>query len=206
MPLILHSHAKNPTASNHLFEFTRGRILRLHEPQKSYHQISYHLDIFLNTVKDTILKPDQKGKEKKCRRRYPETTKFQVDSRVRVAPNASAKAVKKAMEEAITHCLELLDLKVFDSFAGLMVDRVEAIIKADRCLNPAVDREVSTTQGANIQGSNLDHGPQYQDPGSGNPMHPSEMFFDSIKHEKRDQMAEDRCGIPQAHNTASTRV
>jgi len=39
--------------------------------------------------------------------------------------------VKKAIEEAITHCWELLDSKVFDTLAGSMVDRVEAIIKAD---------------------------------------------------------------------------
>jgi len=39
--------------------------------------------------------------------------------------------VKKVIEEAITGCWELLDPKVFDTLAGSMVDRVEAIIKAD---------------------------------------------------------------------------
>jgi len=39
--------------------------------------------------------------------------------------------VKKAIEEAITNCWELLDPKVFDTLAGSMVDRIEAIIKAD---------------------------------------------------------------------------
>ncbi|RPB02212.1 hypothetical protein L873DRAFT_1674165 [Choiromyces venosus 120613-1] len=39
--------------------------------------------------------------------------------------------VKKAIEEAITNCWELLDPKVFDTLAGSMVDRVEEIIKAD---------------------------------------------------------------------------
>jgi len=39
--------------------------------------------------------------------------------------------VKKVIEEAITHCWELLDPKIFDSLAGSMVDRIEAIIKAD---------------------------------------------------------------------------
>ncbi|RPA89843.1 hypothetical protein L873DRAFT_1822105, partial [Choiromyces venosus 120613-1] len=39
--------------------------------------------------------------------------------------------VKKTIEEAITHCWELLDSKVFDTLAGSMVDSVEAIIKAD---------------------------------------------------------------------------
>ena len=39
--------------------------------------------------------------------------------------------VKKVIEEAITHCWELFDPKVFESLAGSMVDRIEAIIKAD---------------------------------------------------------------------------
>jgi len=39
--------------------------------------------------------------------------------------------VKKVIEEAITDCWELLDSKFFDTLAGSMVDRVEAIIKAD---------------------------------------------------------------------------
>ena len=38
---------------------------------------------------------------------------------------------KKAIEEAYTNCWELLDPKVFDTLAGSMVDRIEAIIKAD---------------------------------------------------------------------------
>ena len=41
--------------------------------------------------------------------------------------------VKKAIEEAITECWELLDPKVFDTLAGSMVDRIEAIIKPDGC-------------------------------------------------------------------------
>ncbi|RPA98045.1 hypothetical protein L873DRAFT_1689166, partial [Choiromyces venosus 120613-1] len=39
--------------------------------------------------------------------------------------------VKKAIEETITNCWELLDPKVLDTLAGSMVDRVEEIIKAD---------------------------------------------------------------------------
>jgi len=39
--------------------------------------------------------------------------------------------VKKAIEEAITNCWEFLDPKVFTTLAGSMVDRIEAIIKAD---------------------------------------------------------------------------
>ncbi|RPA92425.1 hypothetical protein L873DRAFT_1709915, partial [Choiromyces venosus 120613-1] len=40
--------------------------------------------------------------------------------------------VKKAIEEAITYCLELLDSKVFDTIAGSIVDRIKAINSADR--------------------------------------------------------------------------
>ncbi|RPA91581.1 hypothetical protein L873DRAFT_1868353 [Choiromyces venosus 120613-1] len=40
--------------------------------------------------------------------------------------------VKKAIEEAITYCWELLDPKVFDTLAGSMVDMIKATIKADR--------------------------------------------------------------------------
>jgi len=40
--------------------------------------------------------------------------------------------VKKAIEEAITNCWKLLDSRVFGTLAGSMVDRIEAIIKADR--------------------------------------------------------------------------
>jgi len=39
--------------------------------------------------------------------------------------------VKKVIQEAISDCWELLYPKVFDTLAGSMVDRVEAIIKAD---------------------------------------------------------------------------
>jgi len=39
--------------------------------------------------------------------------------------------VKKAIEEAITNCWELLNPKVFTTLVVLMVDRIEAIIKAD---------------------------------------------------------------------------
>jgi len=39
--------------------------------------------------------------------------------------------VKKAIDEAITNCWELLDPKVFTTLAVSMVDRIEAIINAD---------------------------------------------------------------------------
>jgi len=48
----------------------------------SYCQISHLLEISLNTVKDTILKEDQDGKERKCRGRYPKTTMLQDDAMV----------------------------------------------------------------------------------------------------------------------------
>ena len=43
----------------------------------------------------------------------------------------SENEIKEAIEEAITYCQELLNPKIFDSLAGSMVDRIEAIIKAD---------------------------------------------------------------------------
>ena len=39
--------------------------------------------------------------------------------------------VKKTIQEAITHCWELLDSMVFDRLAGSMVDSMEAIIGPD---------------------------------------------------------------------------
>jgi transposase len=39
--------------------------------------------------------------------------------------------IKKAIEEAVTFCWELLDPKVFDNLAESMVHRIEAIIEAD---------------------------------------------------------------------------
>ena len=39
--------------------------------------------------------------------------------------------VKKTIKKAITYFWELLDSKVFNTLTGSMVDRVEAIIKAD---------------------------------------------------------------------------
>ena len=113
MPPILRSHDKKPISSKHLSEFTRGRILGLHKPQMSYRQISYLLEIPLNTVKDTILKEDQEGKERRGRGRYPKTTKLQDDAMVeealnnrnasyseianKVAPNVSAMTVRRRL-------------------------------------------------------------------------------------------------------------
>ncbi|RPA98408.1 hypothetical protein L873DRAFT_1688141 [Choiromyces venosus 120613-1] len=39
--------------------------------------------------------------------------------------------VKKAIKEASAYCWELFDLKVFDTLAGSMVDRIKAIINTN---------------------------------------------------------------------------
>jgi len=57
----------------------------------------------------------------KLHKHYPELYLMRGDVNV----------VKKEIEEAITNCWELLDPKVFTTLAGSMVDRIEAIIKAD---------------------------------------------------------------------------
>jgi len=44
---------------------------------------------------------------------------------------SSVNEVKKAIEKAILYYWKLLVPKVFDTLAGSMVDRIEAIIKAD---------------------------------------------------------------------------
>jgi len=81
----------------------------------SYRQISHLLEIPLNTVKDTILKEDQEGKERKGRGMYPKTTKLQDDAMVeealsnrntsyseianKVAPNVSAMTVRRRLAQ-----------------------------------------------------------------------------------------------------------
>ena len=67
MPPILRSHAKNPVPSKHLSEFTRGRILGLHEPQMESEQISHYLNIPPTTVRNTMGKGYQEGKENEGR-------------------------------------------------------------------------------------------------------------------------------------------
>jgi len=117
MPPILRSHAKQPIPSKHLSEFTRGRILGLREPQMTNHQISHYLDIPLSTVKSTFAKRDQEGKENEGRGRHPKTTKLQDHAMVeealknrhtsyseiaeRVAPNVSAKTVKRRLAQKL---------------------------------------------------------------------------------------------------------
>jgi len=39
---------------------------------------------------------------------------------------------EKVIEKSITHCSKLFDPKIHYSLAGLMINRIEAIIKADR--------------------------------------------------------------------------
>src|SRR5437868_11834274 len=85
MPPVLRSHAKKPIPTRHLSEFTRGRIVGLHESQMGYRQISHHLGIPLSTVRDTILKKDLEGKEREGRGRHPKTTKSQDDAMVEEA-------------------------------------------------------------------------------------------------------------------------
>ncbi|PWW79725.1 hypothetical protein C7212DRAFT_158330, partial [Tuber magnatum] len=79
------------------------------------HQISHYLDIPLSTVKSTFAKRDQEGKENEGRGRHPKTTKLQDEAMVeealknhhtsyseiaeRVAPNVSAKTVKRRLAQ-----------------------------------------------------------------------------------------------------------
>jgi len=81
----------------------------------SYRQIALHLNIPLNTVKDTIQKGYQEGQERKGRGRYPKTTKLQDDFMVeealsncntsyseiakKVAPNVSAMTVRRRLQQ-----------------------------------------------------------------------------------------------------------
>jgi len=115
MPPILRSHAKKHIPTQPLSEFTRGRILGLHKPQMNYHQISHHLGIPLNTVKDPILKRYQEGQEREGRGRYPKTTKLPDAAMVeealcncnasyseivkKVAPNVSAMTVRRRLQQ-----------------------------------------------------------------------------------------------------------
>jgi len=70
------------------------------------------------------LNPNEKvwslGKDK-LPKHYPELYHMRGDVNV----------VKKGIEEAMRNCWELLDPKVFDTLAGSMVDRIEAIINPD---------------------------------------------------------------------------
>ena len=115
MPPILLSHAKKPIPSKHLSQFTRGRIFGLHEPQIGSEQISHYLNIPPTTVRRTIAKGYQEGKENEGRGRYPKTTKLQDEAMVeealknrhttyfeiakKVAPNVSTKTVKRRIAQ-----------------------------------------------------------------------------------------------------------
>jgi len=81
----------------------------------NYCQISHHLGIPLNTVKDTILKRYQAGQERKGRGRYPKTTKLQEAAMVeealcncnasysemakKVVPDVSAMTVRRRLQQ-----------------------------------------------------------------------------------------------------------
>ena len=115
MPPILRSHAKKPIPSKHLSQFTRGRIFGLHEPQMGSEQISHYLNIPPTTVRRTIAKGYQEGKENEGRGRHPKTTKLQDEAMVeealknrhttyfeiakKVAPNVSTKTVKRRIAQ-----------------------------------------------------------------------------------------------------------
>jgi len=115
MPPILRSHAKKPIPSKHLSEFTRGRIFGLHKPQMGSEQISHYLNIPPTTVRNTIAKGYQEGKENEDRGRHPKTTKLQDEAIVeeavknrhttyfeigkKVAPNVSIKTVKRRIAQ-----------------------------------------------------------------------------------------------------------
>ncbi|KAG0633134.1 ankyrin repeat-containing domain protein [Tuber brumale] len=204
MPLILYSYTKNPIVFKYLSKFTRRRILKFHKSYMSYYQISHHLDILFNSVKDIILKENPEMEEafrnhsisyfeiaKRVAHNVSDKTE-DIGERVRdeevflIIDNAKThlpfrrwlrgqgitlleisayslglspvgsiwslvkykfhkyypelylmkspvNEVKKAIEETITDYWKLLDPKVFDTLAGSMVDRMEAIIKADGC-------------------------------------------------------------------------
>ena len=70
-----------------------------------------------------------------------------------------------------------------------------------------VDREVSTIPRANMEGSNSEHDPRYQDPRSGNWIYPSEeMFFNAMKRKDWDPRAEDMRAIVPIHNAVNERA
>ena len=115
MPPIPCSNAKKPILSKHLSQFTRGRIFGLHEPQMGSKQISHYLNIPPTTVRRTIAKGYQEGKENEGRGRHPKTTKLQDEAMVeealknlhttyfeivkKVAPNVSTKTVKRRIAQ-----------------------------------------------------------------------------------------------------------
>jgi len=116
MPPILRSHAKKPIPSKHLSESTRGRIFGLHKPQMGSEQISHYLNIPPTTVRNTIAKGYQEGKENEGRGRHPKTTKLQDEAMVeealknchtstyfeiskKVAFNVSTKTVKRKIAQ-----------------------------------------------------------------------------------------------------------
>jgi len=115
MPPILRSYPKKPIDTHHLSEFTRGRILGLHEPQIGYQQISDYLNIPLTTIKDTISKENLEGKQRRGRGRNPKTTKLEDDAMVeealkncnttyfeiveKVAPNVSSMTVRRRLAQ-----------------------------------------------------------------------------------------------------------
>jgi len=115
MPSILRSHTKNPIPSKYLSQFTKGRILGLHEPQIGPEQISHYLNIPPIAGRRTIAKGYQEGKENEGRGIHPKTTKLQDEAMVeealknhhttdfeivkKVALNVSTKTVKRRIAQ-----------------------------------------------------------------------------------------------------------
>ena len=124
MAPILHSHAKNPILSKHISEWIRGRVCGLNEKGKPLREISHQLNIPFTIVHDTVARGDQEGEEKEGRGRHPKTAKAQdkamVEEDFKNHHNSYHDIAKKIAPD------------VSDTLAGSMVDRMEAIIKADR--------------------------------------------------------------------------
>jgi len=73
-------------------------------------------------------------------------------------------------------------------------------------LKLCVDRRVATILRANMEVSNSEHGPQYQDPRSGSWIYPSgEMLFNT-KCNDWDSRAEDVRAIVPVYSTVNERV
>ena len=71
----------------------------------SYRQIALHLNIPLNTVKDTIQKGYQEGQERKGRGRYPKTTKLQDNSMVEEALINRNTSYSEIAKKSCSQCL-----------------------------------------------------------------------------------------------------
>ncbi|RPB02761.1 hypothetical protein L873DRAFT_1873657 [Choiromyces venosus 120613-1] len=115
MAPILCTYAHKPTPSNHLSEWTRGRMYGLHETGMHLREIFNSLNIYLTNVHDTLVVGDQEGKDRNGRGRYPKTSKAQNNAMVeealkncnttykdiakQIAPEVSQKTIKYRLAE-----------------------------------------------------------------------------------------------------------